>query len=119
MKSYLSLLLLIGLTEARRHHAHHGQGGLIENKLKQQANETGNLEGGLVRSTLGPSEDALDHLDSVKNDSDEEQYLKDAPKGYDDTFAFLMAQHKEFMMTKAQDTVIVPVTFRVCINRIC
>ena len=61
------------------------------------------MEGGLVRSTLGPSEDALDHLDSVKNDSNEEQYIKDQPAGYDDTFVnletqeYLMRQHKQYM----------------------
>ena len=48
----------------------------------RQHQERGNLEGGLVRSILGPDEDRWEHLDFVKSDSDEAQYQEDAPAGY-------------------------------------
>jgi hypothetical protein len=84
MTSFLIYILLFGIAEARKHHhvQHNTQAGFIANKL--HGKEQGNFEGGLVRSTLGPSDDAWEHLDFVKSDSDEEQYLKDAPAGYND-----------------------------------
>lgn len=84
MKSFLSIILLFGIAEARKHHHENSQGGFVANKLQAQGGQQGNFEGGLVRSTLGPSEDAWEHLDFVKSDSNEEQYIKDAPAGYND-----------------------------------
>jgi len=91
MKSFITLAIL-GLVSARHHHHHHhGKDEFIQNKINElrgrrlrakgafEFDENGHI---IVRSTLGPHDNANEHMDFMHEDSDIDQYKDDAPIGY-------------------------------------
>ena len=75
MKSYLAVLL-IALVGAKHHkHSHHQQ-GFVQNKINKHVSGRGSFGSGNGLSYVGPEDpdEAVHHIMSLKEDSDEASY---------------------------------------------